>query len=76
MTFNTHIENKIAAANKLVGWDLRSFHRRSRLIMLTIWKPLVQCKLDYCSQLWAPSDQAAIGNLKVLPEVSLLRYLA
>ena len=32
--------------------------------MMTIWKSLVQTKLDYCSQLWSPSDQAAISKLE------------
>ena len=32
--------------------------------MLTIWKSLVQSKLDYTSQLWSPSDQANIGKLE------------
>ena len=41
-----------------------TFRRRSRLIMLTIWKSLVQSKLDYTSQLWSPSDQASISELE------------
>ena len=32
--------------------------------MLTIWKSLVQSKLDYTSQLWSPSDQASISELE------------
>jgi hypothetical protein len=64
LTFHIHIENTVAAANKLVGWALRSFRRRSRLIMMTIWKCLVQSKLDYCSQLWSPDDQANITRLE------------
>ena len=64
LTFTLHIENVIAAANKLVGWALRTFRRRSRSLMLTIWKSLVQSKLDYCSQLWSPSDQGSIGKLE------------
>ena len=32
--------------------------------MLTIWKSLVQSKLDYCSQLWSPSDQSSISQLE------------
>jgi hypothetical protein len=32
--------------------------------MLTIWKTLVQSKLDYCSQLWSPCDQGTIGKLE------------
>ena len=68
LTFNIHIANTVAAANKLVGWALRTFRRRSKHVMLTIWKSLIQSKLDYCSQLWSPSDQASIGKLEsVLP---------
>ena len=32
--------------------------------MMTIMKSLVQTKLDYCSQLWSPSDQTAINQLE------------
>ena len=64
MTFSIHIQNTISAANKLIGWALRTFRRRSRLVMITIWKSLVQTKLDYCSQLWSPGDQASISKLE------------
>ena len=59
-----HIENTVAAGNKLVGWALRSFHRRSRQGMTTIWKIIIQPKLDYCSVLWSPADQASISRLE------------
>ena len=32
--------------------------------MLTIWKGLIQSKLDYTSQLWSPSDQGNISKLE------------
>ena len=32
--------------------------------MLTIWKYLIQSKIDYCSQLGAPTDQASISRLE------------
>ena len=32
--------------------------------MMTIWKSLIQPKMDYCSQLWSPSNQAAITKLE------------
>ena len=64
LTFNTHIENTVSSANKLIGWALRSFRRRSQSVMMTIWKCLVQSKPDYCSQLWSPGDQASIGKLE------------
>jgi ribonuclease P/MRP protein subunit RPP40 len=64
LSFTLHIDNTIAAANKLEGWALRSFRRRSRTVMLTIWKSLIQSKLDYCSQLWSPCDQSSISKLE------------
>ena len=32
--------------------------------MLTILKSLVQPRLDYCSQLWSPSDQGSINKIE------------
>ena len=64
LTFHIHIENVVNAASKLTGWALRTFRRRSRKLMLTVWKTLIQTKLDYCSQLWSPSNQAAISKLE------------
>ena len=64
LTYSIHISNTVTAANRLVGWALRSFRRRSRLVMLTLWKCLIQSKLDYTSQLWSPSDQASITMLE------------
>ena len=43
---------------------MRTFRRRSRNTMITIWKSLIQPKLDYCSQLWSPSDQVSIAMLE------------
>ena len=63
-SFSLHIEKAVSAANKLTGWALRSFHRRSRQVMFTIWKTLVQPKLDYCSVLWSPPDQGSIARLE------------
>ena len=48
----------------MVGWSLRTFRRRSKFLMLTIWKSMIQPKLDYCSQLWSPSDQGSISMLE------------
>ena len=50
-SFKVHIENTITAAIKQTGWVLRTFNTRERLPMLTLWKSLIRCKLDYCSQL-------------------------
>ena len=64
LTFSIHIENIVTKANQLVGWSLRTFRRRSKLVMMTIWKSLIQSNIDYCSQLWSPSDQLTISRLE------------
>ena len=64
LTFGIHIENTVAGANKLIGWALRSFRRRSKKVMITIWKSIIQTKIDYCSQLWSPNDQHSIARLE------------
>ena len=64
LTFNTHISNVVTTANQLVGWALRTFRRRSRYVMLTIWNSMIQTKLDYTSQLWSPSEQTSINKLE------------
>ena len=63
-TFTLRVSNVVTAANKLVGWSMRTFRRRSKSVMLTIWKSLIQSKLDYTSQLWSPSDQTSIGKIE------------
>jgi ribonuclease P/MRP protein subunit RPP40 len=64
LSFSMHIENTISASTRLVGWVLRTFRRRSKHVMMTIWKSLIQSKLDYCSQLWCPTDQSSIGRIE------------
>ena len=64
LSFSAHIQNTVSKANQLIGWALRTFRRRSRLVMMTIWKSLVQSKIDYCSQLWSPTDQSSISKLE------------
>ena len=64
LKFDEHIANAVTSASRMVGWAMRTFSRRSRNTMLTIWRCLVQPKLDYCSQLWSPSDQASIAKLE------------
>ena len=66
LSFKVHVEKTIAAASKLAGWGLRSFRGRSRGVMKTIWKSLVQPKMDYCSQLWSPGDQESINKLEAV----------
>ena len=65
-SFQLHIENVVTAVSKLTGWVLRTFRSRSTIVMMTCWKSLLQSRLDYCSQLWSPSDQASISKLEAV----------
>ena len=38
LTFSIHIQNTVSGANKLIGWALRTFRRRSKQVMLNICK--------------------------------------
>ena len=64
MKFTEHILNTVTSANRLVGWIMRTFRRRSQFMMMTLWNSLVQSKLDYCSILWSPADQQSIKMLE------------
>ena len=63
-SFTLHIDNVVTSVSKMIGWVLRTFRSRTKLVMLTCWSSLLQSRLDYCSQLWSPSDQASITKLE------------
>ena len=42
--------------------------------MLTLLKSLVQPKMDYCSQLWSPSDQKSINQLESV-QYNLIKHI-
>ena len=47
LSFKLQVEKCVASASKLAGWGLRTFRRRSLVTMRSIWKTLVQPRLDY-----------------------------
>ena len=63
-TFHKHIQNAVAAAKDQCAWIMRTFTTRAPHAMLILWKALVQCKLDYCSQLWSPIEKGDIQALE------------
>ena len=73
LTFSIHIHNTVAAANKLIGWALRTFRRTSTLVMMTIWKTLIQTKLEYCSQVCLPVTMLQSPSWREWQDTSLLR---
>ena len=64
LSFDKQISNVITSASQMSGWVQRTFSSRSKLVMKTCWNSLIQSKMDYCSQLWSPTDQGTIGRLE------------
>ena len=64
LSFSPHIDNVVTGATQLVGMILHTFKRRSRGRRITLWKTIVQPKIDYCSPLWSPADQNNIVKLE------------
>ena len=65
-SFSEHINRTCKKARDMCSWILRTFSSRSPVLMMTLWKSLVQPILDYCSQLWCPIQ---LGQIKQLEEV-------
>ena len=63
-SFSIHIDNVVTGVSNMVGWVLRTFRSRRKLVMMTCWSSLLQSRLDYCCQLWSPSDQLSISKLE------------
>ena len=62
--FSEHINKVCSKARDMCSWILRTFHSRTPLLMLTLWKSLVQPILDYCSQLWCPTTPGLIKQIE------------
>ena len=65
-TFSEHIGEKVASVKTKIRWVLRTFRTREHHPMLALWKYLILCDLDYCSQLWNPNKTGDIQALELL----------
>ena len=81
-TFSNHVEHVCSKVRQKSSWVLRTFSSRQTWFLKYMWKSLVQCHIDYCSQLYLPckpADMSKIENLqkiftKKIPEVKNLDY--
>ena len=73
--FEFHITNLSKRTTPLTGWILRTFSSRDKLTMLTLFKTLVMCQLDYGSQLWSPYLTKDI-NMIEKTQLSFTRYIS
>ena len=61
----TYHVNRIASeARHVAAWVLGAFKDRTILTMITLFKSLVRCKLEYCCPLWDPSKISDIQTLE------------
>ena len=80
--FSSHIEYVSSKVKQKCGWILRTFNCRNTQFMKFMWKSLVQGYIDYCSQLYFPTQSGDVEKLenlfksytKKIPEVSQLDY--
>ena len=49
LSFSTHIENVASAGSRMVGWILITFRRRSKGVMITLWKTVSTLQFLKCS---------------------------
>ena len=64
--FEEHIQNVVSKIRQKVGWMLRTFYTRRKDILKQLWKTLLQCHIDYCSQLYMPSQSQALQAMRHL----------
>ena len=61
--FDDHIEKVATTVRRKIGWVMRTFYTRRVDILTELWKSLIQCHIDYCSQLYMPGH--ALGMQKI-----------
>ena len=64
--FEDHLEKVVKTVRRKVGWILRTFSSRRTSIMKQLWKTLVQCHVDYCSQLYKPNTAQGMAEIEKL----------
>ena len=64
LSWSTHIGMICNTARKMAAWVCSVFYIREQEIMLTLYKSLVRCHLEYCSPLWNPSKISEIQELE------------
>ena len=56
--FSAHIDKIERQVRQKTGWVLRTFYSRRTNLLKQLWKSLLQCHIDYCSQLIMPAGQS------------------
>ena len=65
-SFDHHIDNNVAKARKNMGWIFRTFKTREPRALATLFKALILPLVEYCCQIWNPTN---IGQIRKLEAV-------
>ena len=66
LSWSPHINIVVSRARSVAAWALSAFKARDVTTMLTLYKSLVRCHLEYCCPIWHPSS---ISDIKLLEGV-------
>ena len=64
LSWQRHISNMVGNSTKMSAWALTLFQDHSKTTMLTLYKSMVRCRLEYCCPLWNPVDVASIQAIE------------
>ena len=67
-TFTDHIKHICSKVTQKSSWVLRTFQARDIGFMKFIWKSLIQGNIDYCSQLYLPTQSNDLQQLEQLQQ--------
>ena len=64
--FGDHVEKVAKKVRQKAGWIFRSFYTRRVDVLKHLWKTLIQCHIDYCSQLYMPGQAQGLQTIEML----------
>ena len=70
-SFEDHVRNSIAKANRTIAWVTRNVISREPSVMLGLYKSLIKPHIEYCAQAWAP--MARHGNWSLILELEAVQ---
>ena len=63
-SWTPHILKVVKTARTMAAWIMSVFSDRSQILMMTLYKSMVRCRLEYCCPLWSPSKVKDIEALE------------
>ena len=64
--FDKHIDKVISTVRQKIGWVCRTFYTRRTDVLKQLWKSVIQCHIDYCSQLYKPGQAKGMLSIEKL----------